>query len=265
MFANLLRCVTPIVLIGSALAPVAVQALTIDNFGTDDGTPINISSTGNYQSSFDTGLPSGDTIGSDRVGVVRAFLTTDRMHLSVNDLADGSAGVARIEGSATTTGTPDDPDAGFIWNGSTNDVLNNDLGLAPLDLSKYNAFIVRIASGVGDLRFNVNLASGLDRAVGAYNPFSDVPGSGVVIVPFSELVSYNANDPFSELPNATVLSNVGAIGLNFFAKHAGSFDYYVDSFEAGSLPEPSSLSLLAIVSIAFLVVARRKSASQDRA
>jgi hypothetical protein len=259
MIANLLRCVTPIVLIGSALAPVAVQALTIDNFGTDDGTPINISSTGIYQSSFDTGLPSGETIGFDRVGVVRAFLTTDRMHLSVNDLADGSAGVARIEGSATTTGTSDDPDAGFIWNGSTNDVLNNDLGLAPLDLSKYNAFIVRIASGVGDLRFGVSLVSGLDRLVLAYTPLlRDLPGSGVVIVPFSELVSVNANGPFSELPNTTVLSNVGAISLSFSAEHAGSFDYRFDSFEAVSLPEPSSLSLLAAGSIACLVIARRR-------
>jgi hypothetical protein len=43
---------------GSVVAPAVVQALTIDNFDRDDGTPINISSTGLYQYSFDIGLPS---------------------------------------------------------------------------------------------------------------------------------------------------------------------------------------------------------------
>ena len=229
-----------------AIAPNSANAVVIDDFDHGDGTPLNITSTGEYQVASDTGLPSGSTVGTIRTSVVRTFDPKDQMHLSVDDPADGSAGLARVSG-VITSGF-DGPNAGLIWNGSTSGLSNFPLGLAPLDLSSDNAFSLEIAKASGHLRLGLLLINdtgqgpGVCPEINCRDVIREVEGPGRVLIPFTDFFGGR------QVPK-DFISNLGAITLVFWHPGPGAFDYSISSLSTvnvpeAEVPEPAALWLV---------------------
>lgn len=230
---------------------VAPRAAVIDTFDFDDGTPINFSSTGEFNSGFDSGLPTMATIGGARVAVARAFQPTDRFEMSINDPSNGSEGVARIRGfTGDSTPITDRSGGGLIWDGGTDDIGNNDLGLAPLDLSGERGLRLNFTDVSGEIWVWFNIIENSPSPFRALaTEFKTVTEMGVIDFLFSDLTLDPDHLYFEpDLTVEQVLQNVGSISLNFRSSNPGAFDIKLDSVQTIAVPEPSVWMLGALAS-----------------